>query len=230
MVAMQPDKSLFVVVPTLNAAAQLSANTTLPQVPNLIISDGGSTDDTLAAATGLQATLIAGERGRGQQLVAGAEAAVNSGAAWLLFLHADTTLADAWLAEVKVFIDSPENRFRAGVFRFHLDDDSAQAGRIARMVDWRNRVLALPYGDQGLLISTEFYRRLGGFRPIAIMEDVDIIRRIGRGRLHFFDSPATTDAGRFIDGGYVLRPLRNLCCVALFFLGAPPDFIRRLYG
>jgi len=230
MSAMQPDESLFVVVPTLNAATQLSSNTTLPHVQNLIISDGGSTDETLALATELQATVLAGDRGRGQQLASGGEAAIKSGAAWLLFLHADTSLADSWQAEVKAFIDDPDNRFRAGVFRFRLDDDGAQAVRIAGMVNWRNRVLALPYGDQGLLISSEFYQRLGGYRAIAIMEDVDIIRRIGRRRLHFFDSSATTDARRFIDGGYLLRPLRNLCCVALFYLGAPPNFIRRLYG
>jgi len=230
MSAMQPDERLFVVVPTLNAQAQLSSNTTLRQMQNLIISDGGSTDDTLAVATGLQATVIAGDRGRGQQLAAGGETAIKAGAAWLLFLHADTSLADDWPAEVKAFTDSPDNKFRAGIFRFRLDEDSAQAVRITGMVNWRNRVLALPYGDQGLLISSEFYQRLGGYRSIAIMEDVDIIRRIGRRRLHFFDSSATTDARRFIVDGYVLRPLRNLCCVALFYLGVPTNFIRRLYG
>lgn len=230
MAAMHGSEDLYLVVPTLNAARPLAANGTVAQARHLVISDGGSSDGTPAVAADLKATLVEGPAGRGPQLAAGADAAIGAGAGWLLFLHADTELEAGWQAEVQSFIADPDNRRRAGVFRFALDDDSAGARRLARGVAWRNRVLGLPYGDQGLLVAAEFYQALGGFRALALMEDVDLVRRIGRRRLHFFASRAITGAGRYRAGGYALRPLRNLSCLALFFLGLPSKWIVRIYG
>jgi len=218
------------VIPTLNAAAQLSRNETAAAAGCVVIADGGSTDETLKIAAELNAEIVACAPGRGGQLAAGAEAAIEAGAAWLLFLHADTRLGPGWQAEAQAFIDDAANLQRAGVFRFALDDDGAQAKRITRWVAWRNRALALPYGDQGLLISAAFYQRLGGFRPLVLMEDVDLVRRIGRARLHQFEARAITSARRYADGGYLLRPLRNLFCLSLFFLGVPTRLIARIYG
>ena len=98
------------------------------------------------------------------------------------------------------------------------------------MVRWRNRWLGLPYGDQGLLIHRRFYRRLGGYKEIPLMEDVEFIRRIGMSRLALFDVRAVTSAERYIRGGYVRRALRNLFCLTLFFLRVPPRLIARIYN
>jgi len=223
-------ENICLVVPTLNAAAELSANATVREVGRLVISDGGSTDDTLQVAATLKATVVEGPPGRGGQLAAGAAAAIEGGAQWLLFLHADTTLSPGWAEEAEAFITAPENRQRAAVFRFALDDDGPRAQRLARRVAWRNRVLALPYGDQGLLIRAEFYQSLGGFQSLVLMEDVDIVRRIGRARLHVLQSRAVTSAARYIEAGYRRRSIRNLICLALFFLGLPTKLIARIYG
>jgi hypothetical protein len=88
----------------------------------------------------------------------------------------------------------------------------------------------LPYGDQGLLISRGLYGRLGGFRPLPLMEDVDLVRRIGWRRLRPLPGAAETSAIRYRRDGYVLRPLRNLCCLTLYFLGVPPRAIEKIYG
>ena len=122
------------------------------------------------------------------------------------------------------------NRDKAAYFRFGLDDGSASARRLEAMVAWRSRVLALPYGDQGLLISRELYERIGGFRPLPIMEDVDIVRRLGRRRLQAMAGRALTSAAKFRRRGYLLRSTRNLFCLALFFLGVPTPLIARIYG
>ena len=74
-----------------------------------------------------------------------------------------------------------------------------------------------------------FYEALGGFAPLALMEDVDMVRRIGRRRLVELDAVAVTSAARFRRDGYVLRPLRNVLCLCLYFLGVPPALIRRVY-
>ncbi len=225
-----PVPALTVVVPTLNAAATLPA--TLASLaggrvtPLVIVSDGGSKDETVSVARGLGAETLTAARGRGAQLAAGAETASTE---WLLFLHADTVLAKGWAEEVAEFCDDPQNRQCAAVFRFALADDAPAARRLERIVDWRTRVLGLPYGDQGLLIHHAFYRSLGGFRTLPLMEDVDLVRRIGRRRLHRFHSTAVTSAARYQRDGYTLRPARNLLCLFLYFAQVPASFIARIY-
>ncbi len=222
---------LSIVIPTLNAADTLGKTLeSLREAPfhwEVVVSDGGSEDDTVAVATAADANVIAAERGRGQQLIAGAAQASGE---WLLFLHADTRLAPGWSTKVERYADSPLNRHRAAAFQFALDDDSRAARVMETLVAWRCWLLGLPYGDQGLLMARTFYDGVGGYRPLAIMEDVDIIRRIHRGRLVFIDVVAVTSARRYRKGGYVLRPLRNILCLALYYLGVPASVIARVYA
>lgn len=149
---------------------------------------------------------------------------------WLLFLHADTVLEKGWQAEVETFTARGANEARAAVFCFALDDQSPQVRRLERLVRWRSRFLALPYGDQALLIHRKLYDAIGGYRPLAIMEDVDIIRRIGRSRLCHLESRAVTSAERWRRQGWTRRSARNLFCLVLYFVGIPTCLIARVYG
>ncbi|MBY6243908.1 TIGR04283 family arsenosugar biosynthesis glycosyltransferase [Methylosinus sp. Sm6] len=220
--------NLSIVIPTLDAAATLPRTlAALGAQDDIIVVDGGSDDGTVAIARESGARLEAAPMGRGVQLQAGAEAARGD---WLLFLHADTVLEPGWREAVEIFCADPANRWRAAVFRFALDDHSVQARRLERLVAWRVRWMGLPYGDQGLLISRAFYDDLGGFRLLTLMEDVDMARRIGRKRLTVLPISARTSAARWRRDGWTRRSLRNLACLALYFLGVPPHVIRRVYG
>jgi hypothetical protein len=101
-------------------------------------------------------------------------------------------------------------------------------------VAWRCRVLALPYGDQGLLIHRDLLAAVGGIRPLPLMEDVDLVRRLvrrgGRARLVALDAVAVTSAERWRREGYAGRSARNLLCLSLWFAGVPPRIIARVYG
>jgi rSAM/selenodomain-associated transferase 2 len=227
-------RPVSIIIPALDAAASLPA--TLAALGEgrargltgeVLVIDGGSHDDTRRVAATAGARVVATGRGRGHQLVAGAAAASGE---WLLFLHADTRLGPGWAEAVAAFIAAPENARRAGYLRYRLDDPAAAARRLEALVDWRCRLLALPYGDQGLLIARRFYDELGGFRPLPLMEDVEFARRIGRHRLALIAADAITSAARYRRGGYLARPLRNLGCLTLYFLGLPPRVLVRLYG
>ncbi len=219
--------ALSVIVPALDAARTLPATLAAVGGAEIIVADGGSRDATPSIAAAAGARVVSTPRGRGLQLAAGADAAHG---AWLLFLHADTVLGAGWRAEVEAFAADPANRARAAAFRFAVDDAAPQARRLERMVAWRGRVWGLPYGDQGLLIHREFYRAVGGFRPLPLMEDVDLVRRIGRARLTILTTPAVTSAVRWRREGWLGRSLRNLTCLALYFAGVPPRLLVRVYG
>ena len=217
-----------VIIPTLNAAD------TLPRlmgqlraaVEEIIVADGASSDETVAIARAAGARVIAAPRGRGIQLAAGAGAASGD---WLLFLHADCRLAPGWETALADFTAAPEAQSRAGYFDFALDDTAPAARQLERIVAWRCRVLALPYGDQGLLIARSLYRAVGGFAPLPLMEDVDLVRRLGRRRLARIGARCISSPQRYRREGYWRRPLRNLFCLSLYFAGVSPYRIMRLY-
>ncbi len=240
---------LSIVIPALDAGgslpatlAALAADSAEPGAPaaldlavfaaagidiECIVVDGGSRDDSLEVARCKGARIVAAAAGRGRQLHAGAAVARGD---WLLFLHADTILQTGWRQSVTAFLKRPDATEMAACFHLGLDDSDPRARRIERLALWRTRRLGLPYGDQGLLISRRLYDRLGGFRPLALMEDVDLARRLGRRRLVLLQAEARTSAARYRRDGWWLRPARNLCLLGLYFLGAPPHWLRRLYG
>ena len=223
--------NVSVVIPTLDAASELPATLAALAdarlVVEIIVADGGSSDDTVGVAEAAGARIVNASRGRGTQLATGAAAASGD---WLLFLHADCRLAPGWEAAVAAFVAAPGAAGRAGYFAFALDDRSRAARRLEHIVAWRCRVFALPYGDQGLLIARALYDKAGGFAALPLMEDVEFVRRLGRRRLVPLGAPAYASARRYQEGGYIRRPLRNLLCLWLYFMGVPARHIARLYG
>ena len=219
--------SLSAVIPTLNAARELPACiAALSGVPDeVIIADGGSSDGTPAVAARLGARIVAAPRGRGSQLSAGV---ASSRGDWLLLLHADTRLDPAWAEAARNHMLLHAGA--AGYFRFVLDSDDSRARRIERLVAWRCRVVALPYGDQGLLLSRALLESVGGVRPLPLMEDVDLVRRLARRRLVALEAAAVTSAARWERDGWYRRSLRNLGCLALYAAGVPPRVIARIYA
>jgi rSAM/selenodomain-associated transferase 2 len=224
---------ISVVIPTLNAAthlprslASLMPGLTEGMIKQVIVSDGGSEDETLAMADAAGCDIVRGERGRARQLRAGADAAKGK---WLLFLHADTALESDWVDETRRFIETPQARHKAAVYKLAFDDQSRAARRVVFWARLRARVMKLPYGDQGLLISRFFYDGLGGYPDIPLMEDVEIMRRIGPRRLVQFDTEAVTSAEKYRRDGYDKRAWRNLGLMARYLMGADPVELAKAY-
>ena len=216
---------ISVVIPTLNAAASLSdtlealvEGLDAGLVAELIVSDGGSTDDTKLLADAWGANVIEGAASRGGQLRRGCAAAR---APWLLILHADTRLAPGWTEAARAHLQPTE----AGYFRLRF----AQGGRwVAAWANRRAQWFGLPYGDQGLLLPRTLYDRVGGYRDIPLMEDVALARAV-RGQLRPIDAVATTSAARYRAQGWVRRGASNLSLLVQFLAGADPERLAQRY-
>jgi rSAM/selenodomain-associated transferase 2 len=228
---------ISVVIPTLNAEATLgpTLSALVPAavdglIKEVIVVDGGSADRTKEIVDQAGAEVFDARAGRGHQLAAGA---VRARFPWLLFLHADTMLEPGWEGEASGFmerVDLGRQPPSAAAFRFALDDQGPKPRLLERLVALRCRLLRLPYGDQGLLLPKSLYEEIGGFSPLPLMEDVDLVRRLGRRRTVLLRSRAVTSAERFRREGYVRRSALNLACLAAYALRVPTPLIRRMYG
>jgi rSAM/selenodomain-associated transferase 2 len=217
--------SLSVVIPALNEEELVAAAVgSVREDAEVIVVDGGSTDATRAAAADAGAEVMVTAPGRGLQLDAGARASHGE---WLVFLHADTRLEPGWAAALLALPASVVG----GAFRFALDARRGAYRWLEAGVALRCRLFRLPYGDQGLFARRAAYEAIGGFRPLALMEDVDFVRRLGRaGPLAFLPVRAWTSARRFERRGAAATSLRNLGLLALYAAGCDADRLLRLYG
>jgi len=227
--------AISIIIPTLNADTRLGACLDALVTPMLdglvkevVVVDGGSSDETLVIADGFGATIIKTSPGRGGQLRAGAAAARS---AWLLFLHGDTVLEESWAEEAQQFINTQSNA--AGVFTLCFDAPGVMPRLVAAGAMLRTKLFKLPYGDQGLLIATKTYEEIGSFADMPLMEDVEFIRRLvlskGRGAMTIFSSKAVTSAERYQRDGYVRRVLKNWWTLLRYLWGASPEALERGY-
>ena len=222
---------LSIVIPTLNPGprfgvvlAALVAGAVEGLVKEVVVADAGSTDRTLELADEAGCRVVTSEKGRGGQLRAGAAAAKGE---WLLFLHADTVLSPDWVAAVGAHM--ARNPRKAGYFRLRFDDASATARLWEKGVALRCAVLGLPYGDQGLLISRAHYDAVGGYPDLPLMEDVELVSRIGRSALHLLHADAVTDAEKFRRDGWFRRSARNIAFLIAWGMGTNPREIAKRY-
>ncbi|MEY6433394.1 TIGR04283 family arsenosugar biosynthesis glycosyltransferase [Thioalkalicoccus limnaeus] len=172
---------LSILIPTLNEAEGIQGTlATLQGARRLghevLVVDGGSTDETVARATPLADGVIRATRGRAAQMNAGARAA--RGAA-LLFLHADTRLP----ATAVMAIQAALARAAWGRFDVSIDGESPLLRVVAAMMNWRSRRTGIATGDQALFVTRAAFERVGGYPEIPLMEDIELskaLKRIGR--------------------------------------------------
>ncbi len=222
---------LSIVIPTLDAEAELpdclaalAEGLGAGLVREVLVTDGGSGDGTLTIARAAGAEVIEGPRGRGGQLRRGIEATNGD---WVMILHADTRLSHGWSGAVLAHIGKGDGR--AGYFRLGFRGGGWPGRIVAGWAKLRSRVLGLPYGDQGLVVSRRAYEAVGGFRDIALMEDVAMVRAL-KGRLTPLRARAMTSAARYRHQGWVRRGARNWVLMIRFLAGADPDRLAQAYG
>jgi rSAM/selenodomain-associated transferase 2 len=213
-----------VVIPTLDEAATIAgaiaaARAALPD-PEVIVVDARSGDGTAAAAAAAGARVLLAPGPRAGAMNAGAEAAAGD---VLIFLHADTHLP----AGAGPAIAAALGRAGGGAFRIGFDRPRPL---VERVVNARSRLLGIVYGDQALFASRTAFERVGGYRPLPIMEDRDLATRLRRdGGLVIVPLAVTTSARRHRSGGHARALARNWLIQLLYTLRVPPERLARMY-
>ncbi len=224
---------LSIIIPALNAATDLPLclNSLLPGletglIREVILVDGGSSDDTTHVAEKTGATiLISPKPGRAKQLIHGAASARGD---WLLFLHADTALSRDWAERASAHIAQAPGRAAAFTLAFRSDQPIART--VAARANWRARTLGLPYGDQGLLISRKLYDEIGGYPDVPLFEDVKLVQAVSKSRLSHLSAEARTSAAKYQRDGWRKRSWRNAFLITRYLLGASPEKLAKLYS
>lgn len=212
-------------VPTLDEEEALGATLAgLARAAEVVISDGGSRDATVALAEAAGARVVSGPAGRGGQLNRGAALCRSD---VLLFLHADTRLPREGIERVRAAVAGGAV---GGAFEVRFDAPGPLFRLGSRLVNLRTRLTGCPLGDQAQFVARETFEGLGGFRDWPIFEDLDLARRLKRvGPTALLGPPVTTAARRYLDRGIARTIATNWLLWALYFLGVSPHRLARFY-
>ena len=219
---------ISVIIPTLNEGSYLGA--TLQRLAQnapqheIIVSDGGSTDETVQIARQHGAKIIAGvlasppATGRALQMNSGARAATGE---ILLFLHADTYLRSTSLSQIETALQNPAAV--GGGFARRFDSHSPFLWFSCWLATWRCRKLGWFLGDQAIFVRRTVFDRLQGFRDMPVFEDLDFSRRLARaGKVVTISPGIVCSARRFYQRGPLLTTCRDFWLTCRYLNGSMP--------
>ncbi len=196
----------------------------LAMADEVVVSDGGSRDETARVAAELGATVVRGAPGRGGQLNRAAAAARSE---VFVFLHADSSLPRGALERVR---ETLARGAVGGAFLVAFDSPRRLLRLGARLINLRTRLTRAPLGDQAQFVTREAFEALGGYRDWPILEDLDFIRRLRRhGRIAILPERVTTSARRFEARGVARTVSVNWLIWILYYAGVSPLRLARLY-
>lgn len=220
---------ISVVIPTLNSCEDLAAclgslgeGLSAGLIREVIVTDGGSNDGTRELAEEAGASFITGPKSRGGQLRRGCDRVSGE---WLLVLHADTQLEPGWAYAVERHLATQGG---AACFLLAFRANGLSARIVAAWANLRTRHFYLPYGDQGLLLRTKAYQQAGGYPDIPLMEDVALVRKLGK--VSLLDGVASTSAEKYLRQGWLRRGTLNILMLLRYLLGANPERLAREYS
>lgn len=219
---------ISIIIPALNEAGNIARTllaATAPEVREIIVVDGGSTDNTIAIAKAHGAIIHSSQPGRAQQMNQGAAAARGT---ILLFLHADTLLPPDFQHHIMQIMRRPNTA--AGAFRFAIDRPGIGSRLVEAGVYLRTRLLHLPYGDQGIFVNGDLFKKIGGYAPQPILEDVLLIRALRQyGRIRTATAAAITSGRRWQSLGLCRTTLINQAVMLGYLFGLPPQLLKGWY-
>lgn len=230
-VAAERGPALSIIIPVLNEAASVESTLNCVQSmralgDEVIVVDGGSTDDTMALARPLADLVITSEPGRAQQMNAGVQASHGE---VLWFLHADTLVGSD--ARQSIILALGNNSHDWGRFDIHLSGEAFLLRMVERLMNLRSRITGIATGDQGIFVRHECFIQVGGFARIPLMEDIELSRKLKRqaGRPACLRTKIITSSRRWETHG-ILRTIILMWRLRLAYaLGVNPAHLARQY-
>lgn len=212
--------------PDLNAFLHLLYARFAWAIYEVIVVDGDPKGRSIAAVDRGDVITLVSQGGRGPQMNAGARVATGE---ILLFLHADTRLPDRAFHRIQEALAT--ERYAAGAFTLGFENEKKIFALIARAAALRCRLTRIPYGDQALFMGRAFFLRLGGFKEIPVMEDIELMRRIRKngGRVHILSETVKTSTRRWEKEGVLFCLARTWVLSTLFRWGVAPVRLARYY-
>ena len=220
--------NISIIIPTLNEAENLRS--TLASAKSgadaeIIVVDGGSTDETVELAKSFGVRLLTTAAGRAGQVNVGALAASGD---VLLFLHGDTRLPPGFHQHVQGIMARPGTV--AGAFSLGIDGTEIGLRIIEKLANFRSRVFQMPYGDQAIFLRANLFRSIGGFPEMPIMEDFVFIQRLKKeGRVVIAPIAVTTSSRRWKELGILKTTMINQAVLLAYFFGSDPERLVRWY-
>lgn len=192
----------------------------------VIVVDGDPQGSTIKVIQDKGAIAITTEKGRGRQMNAGAAAARGK---ILIFLHADTKLPPDAFEKISKVLEN--EKYVGGAFDLVIDSDRIMLRYIAARARLRSRLNRIPYGDQAIFIRKSYFDKIGRFKEIPLMEDVELMHRIKKRGDKIFILPdrVKTSPRRWEKEGVFYTTLRNQVLVNLYYLGVNPDKLAKYY-
>ncbi|HEC03422.1 MAG TPA: glycosyltransferase [Phycisphaerales bacterium] len=228
----QKQYGFSIIIPVLNEADRINSliehlhGQGCESAYEVIVVDGDPQGGTVNAICSEDVVKMISGKGRARQMNAGAEVARGR---VLIFLHADTTLPDEALKKISRVLENPD--YVGGAFDLRIDSDTLFLRYISMRASHRSRWNRLPYGDQAIFLRREYFNRIGRFRDIPLMEDVELMRRIKRDgkKIYILPDKVTSSARRWQRDGAIYTTVRNQVLVALFHLGVNPSRLAKYY-
>lgn len=223
--------SLSIIIPCLNEAdgivqALERLQPLRARGVEVLVVDGGSSDDTVERAQGRADSVIRAERGRARQMNAGAAQARGG---ILLFLHADCRLPA--VADGLIVDGLQRTRRSWGRFDVRLDSPSPLLRLVGKLMNLRSRMTGIATGDQGMFLTRSLFEAVGGFPEIALMEDIELSRRLKRyGRPLCLRHRMDVSARRWQTHGVARTILLMWRLRLAYWLGADPDVLALRYA
>jgi rSAM/selenodomain-associated transferase 2 len=217
-----------IIVPTFNEAQGLKE--TLTQIQQLcphelVVSDGGSDDNTLEIAKKFTKHVVYSPAGRALQMNSGAQIATGD---IFLFLHADSRIELASFEKMLCSLKSSDKI--GGAFSLCIDSDKWSLRLITRLANLRSKYLGMAYGDQAFFVKNSTFQQMNGFTEFPICEDIDFFKRLRKlGPVILLKEKALTSPRRWMKEGIWFTTLRNILIATLFELGFPPRILTKWY-
>ncbi|MFO7677843.1 MAG: TIGR04283 family arsenosugar biosynthesis glycosyltransferase [Thermoplasmatota archaeon] len=192
----------------------------------IIVVDASPTKDTINQIANSSVIKLTAQKGRAQQMNKGAKHASGE---ILVFLHADTEPPKNCLTEIKKIMENKQ--FIGGAFSLKIQTKHKIIQIVAVISTLRSQITRAPYGDQVIFIKKSFFEKIGGYRNIPIMEDVDIMRRIKKqkGKIRILPHHVITSDRRWKEEGLLYTNIRNTIIIFLYWCGMPAEKLAKFY-